>query len=81
MASGSTGGAEATLARLLTGIGWALEGGQPIDRRAVVDLLADHAHLLRRVGALDTARPSAWPGQVTVEGIALARAALGAQQP
>ena len=80
MASGSTGEAEATHARLLTGMGWALEGGQPIDRRAAVDLLAVHAHLLRRVGALDTARPSAWPGQVTVEGIALARAALGAQQ-
>lgn len=81
MASGSTDDAEVTLARLLAGMGWALEGGQPIDSRTVVGLLADHAHLLRRVGALDTARSSAWPGHVTVEGIALARAALGAQHP
>lgn len=80
MTSGSTEHADGAIAQLLTGLGWAFAGGQPIDRRTVIGLAAEDAHLLRRVGALDGDRLGSWPGQVTVEGIALARAALVDQQ-
>ena len=76
MASGSTEHADARIGHLLSGLGWALEGGLPIDRRSVIDLIGDEAHLLRRVGALDDDWRIGWPGQVTSEGAALARAAL-----
>jgi hypothetical protein len=73
---GSTDDADVTVAQLLMGSGWSLEGGQPIDRPAVAGLIADDAHLLRRVGAFERDRRGGWPGAVTPEGAALARAAL-----
>jgi hypothetical protein len=76
MASGSSANVEVTVAQLLTGAGWSLEGGQPIDRRAATGLIADDVHLLRRVGAFERDRRGGWPGTVTPEGVALARAAL-----
>jgi len=80
MASGSTDNAEVAVAQLLTGLGWAIEGGQPIDRRTVTGLIAGDAHLLRRLGALERDRHSSWPGAVTSDGMALARAALSDQR-
>ena len=76
MATGSTDQPEETLAQLLTGLGWALEGGHPIDRRTVTALVADDVRLLRRVGALEGGRRDTWPGRVTPRGVQLARAAL-----
>ncbi len=76
MASGSTEPAETTIAQLLTGLGWALEGGHPIDRRTVTALVADDVRLLSRVGALEGGRRDTWPGRVTPGGVQLARAAL-----
>jgi hypothetical protein len=76
MASGSTANVEVTVAQLLTGAGWSLEGGQPIDRRTATGLIADDVHLLRRVGAFERDQRGGWPGTVTPEGVALARAAL-----
>ena len=81
MASGSTDDADVTVARLLSGMGWALEGGVPVDRPAATGLIAEDAQLLRRVGALGRSRGGGWPGVVTTDGIALARAALGGQHP
>lgn len=81
MAAGSTKDADAMIAPMLTGLGWALESGLPIDRLTVIGLVADDAHLLRRIEALDGDRWDGWPGQVTTEGIALARAALADTQP
>jgi hypothetical protein len=78
MASGSTDDADETVAQLLMGSGWSLEGGHPIDRHAVSGLLRDDVHLLRRVGAFERDRRGGWPGAVTPEGTALARAALAA---
>jgi hypothetical protein len=76
MASGQTDDAEVTVARLLTGMGWALEGRQPIDRRTAIGLIADDVHLLRRIGAFERERRSGWPGTVTADGVTLARATL-----
>ena len=76
MASGSTDDAEATLARLLTRMGWALEGGRPIDRRAVTGLIAADVNVLRQLGAFERDWRGGWPGTVTPDGVALARAAL-----
>jgi hypothetical protein len=73
MASGST---EQAIAQLLTGLGWALEGGRPIDRRTVIGLVTDDARMLRRVSALGGDRLDSWPGQVTAEGVRLAQAAM-----
>jgi hypothetical protein len=81
MASGSTDQAEMTIARLLTGLGWALEDGHPIDRRTVTGLVADDVRLLRRVGALHGDRLDTWPGQVTPAGVQLAQAALADEHP
>ena len=80
MASGSTDNAEVSVARLLTGLGWAVGNGQPIDRRTVTGLIAGDVHLLRRVGAFERDRRGSWPGTVTPDGIALARAALADPQ-
>jgi len=77
MASGETDNAEVTIATLLTGLGWAVGDGQPIDRRTVTGLIAADVHLLRQLGALERDRRGGWPGAVTSDGIALARAALG----
>jgi hypothetical protein len=82
MASGETDDAEVRVAQLLTGIGWALEGGAQVDRRAVTGLIAQDVHLLHRLGAFDRDRRRGdWPGTVTTGGTALARAALADQQP
>ena len=81
MASGSTDRAEVTIAQLLNGLGWALEGGHPIDRRTVTGLVADDVRLLRRVGALEGGRRDTWPGRVTSDGTQLARAALADEHP
>jgi len=69
------------VAKLLTGMGWALQGRQPIDRRAAIGLIADDVHLLSRIGAFERQRGGGWPGTVTPEGIALAQAALAAPHP
>ncbi len=79
MASGETDDAEVMVARLLSGMGWALEGGVPVDRRAAGGLIAQDVHLLHRLGALDRDRHGGWPGTVTTGGAALARAALADQ--
>jgi hypothetical protein len=76
MASGSTDNAEVTIAKLLTGLGWAVGDGQPIDRRTVTGLIATDVHLLRQLGAFERDRRGDWPGTVTPDGIALARSAL-----
>lgn len=76
MVDGSTDDAELRIARLLTGLGWVLEGGLPVDRRAVVGMVAEDVHLLRHIGALDGDRWESWPSAVTSGGVALARAAL-----
>jgi len=76
MASGSTDNAEVIVAKLLTGLGWAVGDGQPIDRRTVTGLIAADVHLLRQLGAFERDRRDSWPGTVTPDGIALARAAL-----
>lgn len=68
------------VAQLLTGMGWALEGRQPIDRSAVIGLIADDVHLLHRIGAFERQRGGGWPGPVTPEGIALAQAAIADNQ-
>jgi hypothetical protein len=81
MASGETADAEVRVGQLLTGMGWALEGGSPVDRRAATGLIAEEVHLLRRVGALARVRDGGWPGTVSPEGITLARAALAAPAP
>jgi hypothetical protein len=81
MASGETDDAEVRVARLLTGVGWALEGGAPVDRRAATGLIAQDVHLLHRLGAFGRVRGGGWPGEVTTEGVALARAALADQRP
>ena len=81
MASGSTDNAEVTVAELLTGLGWAVGDRQPIDRRTATGLIATDVHLLHRVGAFADDRRGAWPGTVTPDGIALARAALADQRP
>ena len=80
MASGSTDNAEVTVAQLLTGLGWAVGDGQPIDRRTATGLIADDVHLLRQLGAFEDDRRGGWPGTVTPDGIALARAALADEQ-
>jgi len=76
MGSGSTDNAEATVAELLTGLGWAVGDGQPIDRRTATGLIAEDVHFLRRVGAFERDPRGRWPGTVTPQGVALARAAL-----
>ena len=81
MASGETDDAEMRVAQLLTGIGWALEGGAPVDRRAATGLIAQDVHLLHRLSAFDRDRHGDWPGTVTTGGTALARAALADQRP
>jgi hypothetical protein len=78
MASGSIEDAEVRVAQLLAGLGWSLEGGQPIDRRAVTGLIAADVDLLRRVGAFERGRSGGWPGTVTPGGLLLARATLTA---
>jgi hypothetical protein len=80
MASESTDNADVMVAQLLTGLGWSLGDGQPIDRRTATGLIADDVHLLRRVGAFERDRRGGWPGMVTIEGMALARAALADEQ-
>jgi hypothetical protein len=80
MAAGSTDNAEVTIAKLLTGLGWAVEDGQPIDRRTVTGLIAADVHLLRQLGAFERDRRGSWPGAVTDGGMALARGALAAQR-
>ena len=79
MAAGATDNTEVTVAQLLTGLGWAVGHGEPIDRRTARDLIADDFHLLHRVGAFEDDRHGRWPGTVTPDGIALARAALTPQ--
>jgi hypothetical protein len=76
MAAGSTDNAEVTIAKLLTGLGWAVGDGHPIDRRTVTGLIAADVHLLRQLGAFERDRRGGWPGRVTPDGIALARVAL-----
>jgi len=76
MASGSTDNAEVTVAKLLTGLGWAVGDGQPIDRRTATGLIGADVHLLRQLGAFERDRHASWPGTVTPDGVALARAAL-----
>jgi len=76
MASGDTTGAANRIAGVLTGLGWAIDGGRPIDSRTVIGLAAADARLLARVGALDGDWRAPWPGQVTRGGAALARAAM-----
>ena len=76
MASGSTDDAEVAVVGLLTGLGWALGDGQPIDRRTVSGLVAADVRLLRLVGAFERDRRGGWPGTLTPDGIALAQAAL-----
>lgn len=76
MASGETDNAEVTIATLLTGLGWAVGDGQPVDGRTVTGLIAADVHLLRQLGAFERHRRGSWPGTVTPDGIALARAAL-----
>jgi hypothetical protein len=76
MASGSTDNAEVTVATLLTALGWTVGDGRPIDRRTVTGLIAEDVHLLRQLGAFERDRRGGWPGTVTPDGIALARAAL-----
>ena len=76
MASGSTDNAEVTIAKLLTGLGWAVGDGQPIDRRTVTGLTATDVHLLRQLVAFERDRRDGWPGTATPDGIALAQAAL-----
>ena len=80
MAEGATDNAEVAVATLLTGLGWAVGHGEPIDRRTARDLIADDIQLLHRVGAFDRDRRGGWPGTVTPDGIALARAALADEQ-
>jgi hypothetical protein len=80
MAPGSTDNAEVTIAKLLTGLGWAVGDGQPIDRRTVTGLIAADVHLLRQLGAFERDRRGSWPGAVTDGGMALARGALAAQR-
>jgi hypothetical protein len=72
MASSSTDNAEVTVAKLLTGLGWAVGDGQPIDRPTVTGLIATDVHLLHHVGAFEEDRGGGWPGTVTPDGIALA---------
>ncbi len=76
MASGSTDNIEVTIARLLTGLGWAVGEGKAIDRSTATGLIAADVHLLRQLGAFERDRRGDWPGTVTPNGIALARAAL-----
>jgi hypothetical protein len=76
MASGSTDNAEVTVAQLLTGLGWTVGDGQPIDRRTATSLIAADVNLLRQLGAVEHDRSGGWPGTVTPDGVALARAAL-----
>ena len=76
MASGSTDNAEVAVARLLTGLGWAVGHGEPIDRRTAGGLIVGDIRLLDRVGAFEDDRHGRWPGTVTPAGIALAQAAL-----
>ena len=76
MAAGETDNAEVAVAKLLTGLGWAVGDGQPIDRRTATSLIAADVRLLDRVGASEDDRRGRWPGAATPEGIALARAAL-----
>jgi hypothetical protein len=79
MAAGSTDNAEMTIAKLLTGLGWAVGDGQPIDRRTVTGLIAADVHLLGQLGAFERDRRGSWPGAVTDGGMALARGALADQ--
>jgi hypothetical protein len=76
MAAGSTDNAEVTIAKLLTGLGWAVGDGQPIDRRTVAALIAADVHLLRQLGGFERDLRGGWPGTVTPDGIGLACAAL-----
>ena len=76
MADGTTDNAEATIATLLTSLGWAVGHGEPIDRRTARDLIADDIRFLRQLGAFERDRRGRWPGVVTPDGIALARAAF-----
>jgi len=76
IASGDTDNAEVTIATLLTGLGWAVGDGQPIDRRTVTGLIATDVRLLRQLGALERDEENRWPGAVTPDGMVLARAAL-----
>jgi hypothetical protein len=80
MASGSTDNAEVTVAKLLNGLGRAVGDGQPIDRRTVTGLIAADVNLLRQLGAFERDGRGGWPGTVTPDGIALARAALTPSQ-
>jgi hypothetical protein len=81
MASGSTDDADVMVAKMLTGLGWVVGDGQPIDRLAAIGLIADDAHLLHQLGAFERQRSGGWPGTATPGGIALAQAALAAPHP
>lgn len=80
LASGSTEDVEARIAQLLTGLGWAIDDGQSIDRRTASGLVAGDVRLLRRVGALEAGRSGRWPGRATAAGVQLARAAMADQE-
>jgi len=80
MASGDTTGAADRIADLLTGLGWAIDGGRPIDPRTARGLVAGDADLLGRIGSLDRDWRAPWPGPVTTGGVALARAALAGRE-
>lgn len=76
MAAGTADDAETTVARLLTGLGWAVGDREPVDRRTARGLIGDDLRLLDRVGAFEDVWRGRWPGPVTPDGTALARAAL-----
>lgn len=76
MASGDTTAGHTRIAELLTGLGWAVNGGRPIDTRTVIGLVAEDVRLLQRVGALVGGWRVPWPGEASSDGAALARASL-----
>lgn len=71
----------ALVAKLLTGLGWAVRDGQPTDRRTVTGLIATDVRLLRRLGAFERdRRHDSWPGAATDGGMVLTRAAFACER-
>lgn len=76
VAAGSTDGADALAAKVLTARGWALDDGRPLGPTTAAAILWHNIAMLRRIGALASAPDARWPGRPTAEGIAFARTAL-----
>ncbi|TCO38142.1 pRiA4b ORF-3-like protein [Kribbella antiqua] len=76
VAAGSVDDANATIAELLTAIGWASSDGTPVTPWMAGEAAWDTKAVLRRLGALVGEPGRSWSDTTTPEGVTFARAAL-----